>query len=209
MNALKYAKACKEAYGPSLDSFIKGWGINGVSINLTRIDCDYVLVLRGSLTAEDWIRCLDTTPVFHEKLGWCHAGFISGLNDVFKAVQNCTGGEPVSFTGHSLGGARARLLAGLFIVNGLPVKNLVTFGSPKPAFNTLKEIIDNSNIYHVSFRNNEDIVPTLPETLPPVFDYVHPDIYQVIDAGQGEGIEGYVKDHGIDLYIKGLECQNS
>ena len=206
MNPLKYAIACRESYGPSLDSFIKGWFINGVSINLTRIDGDYVLVLRGSQTAEDWLRCLDNTPIFNEKLGWCHSGFITGLSDVFNSVRNCTGGEPVSFTGHSLGGARARLLAGIFIVNGLPVKNLVTFGSPKPAFNTLKEIIDNSNIYHVSFRNNEDIVPTLPETLPPVFDYVHPDIYQVIDAGQNDGIEGYVKDHGIDLYIKALQC---
>ena len=204
MNPLNYALACKQSYQCTVYDWIAGWFINKVQVNLTRIDGDYVLVLRGSMTAEDWVRDLDALPIHDSMLGWVHKGFHEGLIDVYKAIRNCTGGEPISFTGHSLGGARARLLAGMCIVNHIPVKNLVTFGSPKPAFTGLKDIICSSDIHHLSYRNNEDIVPTLPESLPPVFDYVHTEDYILLDGGQDDGIEGRIKDHFMDLYVKGL-----
>ena len=204
MNPLNYALACQQSYQSTVYDWIAGWFINGVQANLTRIDGDYVVVLRGSLTAEDWVRDLDALPYHDSMLGWVHKGFNEGLIDIYKAIRNCTGGEPISFTGHSLGGARARLLSGMCIINNIKVKNLVTFGSPKPAFIGLKDIIDNSGITHVSYRNNEDIVPTLPETLPPVFNYVHTEDYILLDGGQDDGIEGKIKDHSINLYVAAL-----
>ena len=204
MNALNYAIACQQSYSGNYRNWIGGWMINGVDAKLTRIDGEYVLVLRGSQDAEDWLRDLDAIPVFDERLGWVHRGFMEGLKDIYNAVRNCTGGEPLSFTGHSLGGARSRLLAGLFISNRLPVKNLVTFGSPKPGFQTLKEIINKSTINHVSYRNNEDVIPTLPETMPPVFDYVHTEDYILVNSGKTDGVES-IKDHSIDLYVKALQ----
>jgi len=204
MNPLKYAIACQKSYQPDNPNWIKTWFINGVWISLTRIDGDYVLVLRGSMTAEDWLRDVVAIPDFHYQLGWCHQGFMNGMDDVFNAVRNATGGEPCSFAGHSLGGARARLLAGLFVVNKLPVKNLCVFGSPKPAFPQLAEIIESSGINHLSFRNNNDIVPMMPETIPPIFDFVHTEEFTTIDGGVEQNLESLVKDHSIDLYINGL-----
>lgn len=202
MNALKYAIACKESYNIQDIQWIKSFYIGDVWLSLTRIDDDFVAVLRGSITAEDWIRDFEAMPEFHHKLGWCHAGFLAGMDDMFAAIKNITGGDALSFTGHSLGGARARILAGLFIVNKLPVKNLVTFGSPKPAFPQLAEIVFSSSISHVSYRNNNDIVPTLPETMPFLLNFVHTENYiQLINNLTISGID----DHNIDLYIKGLE----
>ena len=201
MNPLNYAIACKASYNLQDTQWIKTYLVDDVWLSLTRIDGDYVCVMRGSQSAEDWIRDVETIPEFHNKLGYCHAGFIKGMDDLFNSVKNITGGDPCSFTGHSLGGARARILAGLFIVNKLPVKNLVTFGSPKPAFPQLAEIISSSNINHVSYRNNNDIVPTLPETLPPIFNFVHTEKYIQIAGERGYGI---FEDHSIDLYIRGL-----
>ena len=201
MNALDYAFACRNSYGNAF-AWSAGWNISGVQVYLTTIANDWVLVFRGSQDALDWSRDLDAIPYKDNTLGWVDSGFFNGLQDVYKQLFRVGKGQPVSFTGHSLGGARARLMAGLFIKNGLEVKNLVTFGSPKPAFQGLADIITNSSLIHCSYRNSNDIVPTVPLTIDPLFDYVHTEQY--IQLGDGSGVP-CIEDHHINNYVKALQ----
>jgi predicted lipase len=202
MNDLEFALACQESYVAGSNKWLKTWFINNVQVSLTRINRNYVLVFRGSMLAVDWMRDVEAIPVFHKSLGWCHKGFVEGLDDVFQAIKGSTGGEPVSFTGHSLGGARARLMAGMFVVAGLPIIDLVTFGSPKPAFDQLSDILTRSTINHRSYRNMNDVVPTLPPTEGPILNWQHTEQYVTLNGG---GDDEFTQ-HEIENYVKGVTC---
>lgn len=171
------------------------WVINGVVIARS----DNTLVLRGSVTAEDWCRDFDAMPQWHPQLGFCHKGMLAGMDEVFAAVRGKMTG-PAHITGHSLGGARARLLAGLFIVNFLSVETLCTFGSPKPAYVNLQRIIEKSGVRHCSYRNRNDVVPTLP----PLGDFVHTEDWTAVDAAPAIDNFEPLRDHQMALYIKAL-----
>jgi len=86
----------------------------------------------------------------------------------------------------------------------MPVKNLVTFGSPKPATDKLKKIITNSNINHISYRNSKDIVTELPERIGTILNYLHTEDYVHLSDEDKYLLEEF-DDHKIDEYIKSLQ----
>lgn len=175
--------------------------ISGVVVGYNALD--NILVLRGSATVEDWVRNFVAIPVWDSDLGFCEAGFLIGIDDVVTSVHNDI--KPgMTISGHSLGGAHARLLAGKFAKMGIPVSFLCTFGSPKPAFINLARIIQKSGMLHTSYRNRNDCVPTLPLTIEPCFDFVHTESWLCLNsAPEVDNLEA-LRDHAIDLYCKGL-----
>lgn len=185
----------------SPDVFDKYWVADDVIVGLKVVDGVNVIVLRGSLTAEDWLRDGCAVPVWHEKLGFVHAGFMQGMDDVFTEVCKALDEKPIEITGHSLGGSRARDLAALFTVNKIQVQQLCTFGSPKPAFINLARIIQKSGMAHFSYRNRNDVVPTLPHLLP---FWEHTEPYVALDAAPEVDNLEPLRDHSIALYIKAL-----
>jgi hypothetical protein len=179
------------------------WTFDDVVVGHAQVDGSDILVLRGSVNVDDWMRDAAAVPEWHPQLGFCHAGFLAGMDDVFAEVCRALGAK-LTITGHSLGGARARILAGLFACNGLPVDTLTVFGSPKPAFVNLARIIQKSGMKHTSYRNRNDIVPTVPLTLPPCFDFVHTEDWTQCDAAPDVANLEPLRDHSISLYCAAL-----
>jgi hypothetical protein len=211
MNIVDYASVCSQSYdttpgGTAKYPWTGGIISNNITALVTLIAGDPVIVLPGSKTPIDWIRDVSALPVYDKQLGWCHDGFHQGMSGLFKSLVKYARDLPISITGHSLGGARARILAGYFLASGYKVKNLITFGAPKPAYDQLKDIISKSGCTHLSYKNGSDIVPELPLTIPPVFNYVHTEDYILIDGGPPlHPLPNSIEDHHIELYIRGLQ----
>jgi hypothetical protein len=161
--------------------------------------------MRGSVTVDDWMRDAEALPAWDAQLGFCHKGFLEGLNDVFLEIQKAVPtGTSLTITGHSLGGARARLLAAKCLFNSMPVAAVTVFGSPRPAFSSVTTLLDgHPECEHTSFRNRKDVVCCVP---PPWMGYEHTEQYFLVDSGaveEGEVWEG-PEDHHIALYVRAV-----
>jgi len=204
MTPLEICEYARGIYSPvPAGMFDKTFEVGCVVFGHAKVGDVDVLALRGSENADDWFHDLTFIPEWHRQLGFVHAGFLHDMDDVFAAVRGIVGSK-VIITGHSLGGARARILAALFAYNGVPVDTVCVFGSPKPAFTNLARIIQKSSIKHLSFRNRNDIVPCMPLTIEPFLDFVHTEDWMPISAAPAETNLEPLRDHGIDLYAQGL-----
>jgi Lipase (class 3) len=201
MTPLDLAKLNALAYASPL-GWTHYWVIDEVIVCHTVVDGQDVLVLPGSRTALDWMRDMNAMPVWHHNLGFVHAGFLMGLDDVYAEVKSVVKNPLI--TGHSLGGSRARILAGMFAYDAFPVDTLCVFGSPKPAFINLQRIITKSGMKHLSFRNRNDPVPTVPFTMDLIFQYCHTEDWVAVDAAPTPDDLEPLRDHHIGLYIQGL-----
>lgn len=202
---LTLATLCNDIYAGQ-NGFDHYWVGDDVVVGLKVVDGANVIVLRGSVTTEDWMRDGAAVPVWHAGLGFLHAGFASGMDNVFTEICKVLDDKPIEITGHSLGGARARILTGLFAVNKIQVQQLCTFGSPKPAFINLARVIEKAGILHSSYRNRRDVVPTLPLFLPM---WQHTEPWHVVDAAPAEDNLQALRDHSCALYVKALETTAS
>jgi Lipase (class 3) len=170
--------------GPAgFDHYEPGQGDSGIcwGLKLTA-DYDYVL-LRGSVTPEDWLRDFIAlaTPFEHHEFGPVHPGFLLGMEDMMKSLYEVMGHsmDNLIIAGHSLGAGRAAILTALMIstydYGCYPVARVV-FGEPKPGFPQLAEYI--ANVPARSYRNgtgiHHDMITDVPLTLPPLENYVHP-----------------------------------
>ncbi len=100
-----------------------------------------------------------------ETIGRVHRGFKREVDDIWPELEETLRDETrnVWFTGHSLGGAMATILAGrckLSDIAAVPVE-VVTFGSPRVG---TKRYVQNAGIKHVRWVNNNDIVARVPPT---------------------------------------------
>jgi thioesterase domain-containing protein len=130
-------------------------------------------------------------------------GFFQGLRALLAVVKAALPADAkLTVTGHSLGGAEARDMAALCIRNGITVVNLVTFGSPKPAFINLARIIQKSDIRHVSYRNRNDPVPLMPIKVELLdWDWEHTEDWLPISAAPAADDLEPLRDHHIALYL--------
>lgn len=167
-----------------------------------------IIALRGSKTVEDWLRDFKVYPQWDSDLGYCEAGFLEDMDELAKELYDIffkLNMSNLAITGHSLGGARARILTAKLIKLNFPVCKLLTFGSPKPGFINLARIIQKSNIQHQSVRNRNDVVPTTPLSIEPFLDYVHTEDYILGDAAPEESNLEPLRDHSVSLYQQAVQ----
>jgi hypothetical protein len=175
------------------------------------LDDAALVVFRGSKTCVDWFRdlcCWPLDPV-HTALGPVHAGFFAGMEVATLAIAPWLKGRPLVIAGHSLGAARAWLYAGILKAsipgypNQQPTKRVVTFGSPRPGFAKLAALL--GEIPSRSYRNRHDPVCCVPFAIPPLFPYVEPAPFTLIDAAP-EPHDPWLgmADHHMELYAKGV-----
>lgn len=177
--------------------------IGGVSFSITKLENAIVLAFRGSDNIPDWMRDFDAVPVWDDQLGFVHQGFFMGVRETYTAIKPRLFGAPLYIIGHSLGGGHARDVAALCAVDGIKVKRLVTFGSPRPGFANLARIIQKSGMEHVSYRNRNDPVPLVPFPLP-LMDWQHPEDWTAVDVAPAATDLEPLRDHHIELYEAGV-----
>ncbi len=132
-----------------------------------------VVVLRGSVTPQDWFRdaLAITIPT---RIGRVHAGFKLGMEYMWADLKPMLT-QPVIVTGHSLGAARASILTALMIADDHAPVARVVFGEPKPGL--LDHALFVASIPGRSYRNGDtlhhDLITDVPFSLPPE-QYMHP-----------------------------------
>jgi len=195
------AGVCKDVYADEPQGFAHLWDYEGCHAGHRRIGDVDVIVFRGSKDREDWLRDVEVFPLWDYRLGFVHSGFMTGVNEILVAASMVTG-DRVCVTGHSLGGARARLFAAMLAYNSRPAVQCCVFGSPRPGFSNVRRVLEKSGTPLASYRNRRD-----PVTLVPYLAgmYEHPDEWIALDVAPAPDDLGPLRDHNIDLYIEGLQ----
>ena len=145
--------------------------------HVLKLDTDRgtILAFRGTDSIRDW---LIDARVERTDLGFAsvHSGFWRSVNSIFPQIlifdqRSCP--TPVILTGHSKGGAEAKLCAFLLARAGRPITAVVTFGAPR-AGDSRWRILYNATPNNFAFPQStlgsitqrwiheEDIVPRLP-----------------------------------------------
>ena len=189
--------------------------VEGITGSLTQVGEDQVVIFRGSVTPQDWLRDFRGWPHQFRSLGYCHEGFTEGMG---KAADEgwwgkLDGTKPVYFAGHSLGAARACVAAGMWVTGGNPVEGLVTFGTPRPGFSKLAALLAPACKVNRWYRNGTELdtdpVTLVPSLLDP-FDhlkplYVHPgEEIRVNEMPPLEDPWGPLRTHHMFLYTEGV-----
>lgn len=87
---------------------------DGVVWAAKRMNGFWLVVNRGSVTEQDFCRDLYALPRAVRDLGCVHAGFYIGAPEQHEEIRALIGTDPVIFSGHSLGAARAQDQAALW-----------------------------------------------------------------------------------------------
>lgn len=186
-----------------LDSIID---LEGVCIGVRNFDDATIICFRGSTTPQDWFRDFQAQMIYHPELGGVEAGFVQGVR---AALLRCDVRNPINplwIVGHSLGAARALVAAALLASEGLmlPEDQVVTFGSPRPGAQKIKDLLANVPIR--SYKNLRDPVCDVPFDIPLIDPYVHPrDLIHVDAAPADDDPWGIVSDHHAELYLKAMQ----
>ena len=166
---------------------------DGICCALTISPTEYAFDLRGSVTATDWLRDFTfvQSPFEHPKFGGVYPGFLIGMDDACDEMYNWWDKKtPLSFNGHSLGGARANVAAAEFLQRGVPANLMrrTTFGCPKTGTQQFADYL--AAVPGISYRNGfggmQDFVTTVPLTLPGFWyvpDKPRTDVTTVSDEG--------------------------
>jgi predicted lipase len=168
---------CAEIYEPTaiagaFDHYDAGMD-DSVCWAIKRLDGFDVVVFRGSVTRQDWLRDVQAlaTP---SRIGHVHSGFYSGMEHMWGDLKPMLS-QPAIITGHSLGAARAAVLTALMTVDGVPPAVRVVFGEPKPGLLDFAKVITGTpgRSYRNGDRTHHDLITDVPFSLPPA-QYVHP-----------------------------------
>jgi predicted lipase len=122
-----------------------------------------VIAISGSDDLDDWIDNIDALFIELKKGVSVHKGFYeSAMKFLDQILSFLTGDEKELYiTGHSKGGAIAKLLAYLLARKGVKI-NCVVYGAPRIGNRGLKEAINFLPIYLTQVRNWQDPVWKLP-----------------------------------------------
>ncbi len=190
------AQLCIESYGDkALGNMDR---VKDIVFAVSEIDNSTVVTFRGSDSLMDWVRDFEAVPVNHKLLGTVHAGFANGIDQVFEQIKKLSGTN-LHLVGHSLGGAHARLIGGLFIATGYPLASVTTFGSPKPGYAYLSNMYMQSDVTHMSYRHANDIVPTMP----PLPLWQHTEDYKEIGDAK-TGFLSEFENHKMQSYFDAI-----
>ena len=152
---------------------------------------DSVIACRGT-EATEWNDVKADLHAFlaaSETVGHVHRGFKKEVDDLWPIIEQAIVNDrrDLWFTGHSLGGAMATICAGRCLLSHIQTEpeEIYTYGSPRIGN---KRYVNFTDIPHVRWVNNNDIVPTLP---PAWLGYRH------------TGEEHYINRHGQVKMLRG------
>ena len=174
---LECAKMCHAVYNPLAEHpgrFVKSESTDA-ELYLTLIDDTAYVVCRGTDSAGEWIQNFmwDMVPFSSEHRersdAKIHTGFmlqyVSVKNEVFDELDILTkmdACKKVLFTGHSLGGANASILAyGYAPTCTLPIE-VISFGGPRFCNSALRDIYENDIVNTTRVVNDLDGVTLAP-----------------------------------------------
>lgn len=209
------AALCALIYQPNsivtgFDYFDAGMD-DGVCWALKRLDGFDVIVFRGSLTLQDWLRDFRALAVPVTGIGHVHAGFCEGMAKMWAEASGKIQ-QPVIVTGHSLGAARADVLAAMMVAENKAPKARIVLGEPKPGLMDFAAMVGNSP--GRSYRNgngfHHDLVTDVPFSFPPE-EYVHPtEVIPVCCEPTGDMFAqlGIFAWHHAPLYVKAIAMQD-
>jgi hypothetical protein len=202
ITALQCAQLCEELYeAKTPDVWSHFWTRGDIVCALKHLPDDDVVVYRGSETKTDWLRDFNAIPQWDPEIGFCHGGFLTEMDTALaELIPNIT--RVLTVTGHSLGGARARIAAAKLAYRGFPVSHLCTFGSPRPGFANVRRVIEKSGMKHESFRNGNDPVCLVPFPLP-LLPFEHTENWTAFWEHAPLDELDPTRDHDIHLYIAG------
>lgn len=168
-----------------------------------------VIVLRGSVTAGDWARDTFAAPyVGHRRnLGPVHHGFYLGLDNAWDDMKgHLRPGMPVATVGHSLGAARATLLAAIMLDEGHAPALSVLFGEPMSGFQQLTDFLKPlpARSYRCGDGANHDPIPRLPFPIPPLRYRRRTPLIDVVTEQVDINDEGPFVFHHMPLYAAAL-----
>jgi hypothetical protein len=203
---LACAQLCDALYNDPAypwDDLLQPESDDGIALGIRPIDGVRYFVFRGSVTPQDWFRdgiseFFHTLPGF-EALGDVALGFSEGMPDLFRSKLEQLTEAPWVSVGHSLGAARAQLMAGMGAVAGVPPLRCVAFGPPRVGMGDFTKAV--AEIPWALYRNCSDPVAEVP-TSPP-FDRAR-DLIPLNAPGAPDDPWLMLRDHHIQLYIKGL-----
>jgi hypothetical protein len=158
-----------------------------------------VVAFRGSHSINDWIHDFEVRPSLDPELGWCHAGFLGNVRGVAGQIMHDVVGKRTIVTGHSKGGAEAKLFAALLVAAGRPPAQLTTFGAPRVAAQSndrLAALL--AAVPGMDYRHRVDPVPGLPHG----FSHPRP-VHQLVEPLAA--LEA-ITDHLIAHYIAALKA---
>jgi triacylglycerol lipase len=137
---------------------------------------DLVIACRGTQPTEfnDISADLKAMPVMAETVSRVHRGFKAEVDELWPMIsediaRKANLGKTLWFCGHSLGAAMATIMASRCMHDielNDPVE-LYTFGSPRVGW---KKYCNSLNVVHHRWKNNNDIVTTVPLAL---MGYIH------------------------------------
>lgn len=197
-------KDCIASYDPASkwDYWGDGSDTNGVKFGIL----GNTITFPGSETPEDWRRdftAIPCMPFQHLDFGLIHLGFWIGMQAVYDKTSHLLGNSPL-IRGHSLGGGRSWLYAGLLISAGRMPGRIATIGSPKPGCEQLRSLL--APCSKVSFRNGLDPVPLLP-VWEPALPIEDPCDLTLIDVAPPVPIDIFAWHHPA-YYLQGVETLN-
>lgn len=116
----------------------------------------------GSESLENWVRDLAVLPLLPEvPFGPIPMGFGQGALGLWQLLQTTARGKKIWFTGHSLGGALALLVAAMAKgTEGIECETVVTFGAPRVGRFALRDWMKWVPVRQ--YRHRDDAVPELP-----------------------------------------------
>ena len=158
-----------------------------------------VLAYRGTeFDGADILSDLRAVPWRDRRLGWCHSGFLKSVRDglwprIERVILDCP--VPVYLTGHSLGGARAVITAGLMAAAGGKPAGLVTFGCPRVGMAGISRLL--AGVPGRRYVRGDDVVPSVP-VAGLVFRYRHD--RPATRVGSAAGFSPF-EDHKIKGYV--------
>lgn len=169
-------------------------------------DVDSVVVFRGTEPTEwnDIKADLHAFFALAETVGHVHRGFKTEVDDLWPMLEKALMEDErdLWFTGHSLGGAMACISAGRCLLSHIPTEpeGIFTYGAPRIGN---KRYVNYTEIPHVRWVNNNDVVPTVP---PAWLGYRHyGDEYYINKAGRVKMLKGWrrTKDK-LQGFLQGL-----
>lgn len=171
----------------------------------------------GSKTAIDWWLDFDAVPIDVGALGKVHAGFIAKPSLLYGRL-NALCGPVVRAIGHSLGSADGEIYSGLRVAHGLPVAEIVAFGSPIPGCQPMKDLLapvpmrNYQNRLEIRSPQRSDVdcdvdpITTLPYPIPVEFPCVQMRDFTPVFGAPASGDTGRFRLHHSAQYFAGLRA---